>query len=75
MNTPLGRVSRISLLLVALVVALIGAGLLVPGGTGATIEAVGWAVLGVGIVLEVGVRTTPLLGRHDEGSRRHSGRS
>ena len=60
MRTPIGRISRVSLFLVFVVVATIVTGMIWPGHTGVVIESVGWAVLALGIIFEVGFRTTPM---------------
>jgi hypothetical protein len=64
----LGRINRISLFLVLIVVATIVTGMLVPGRTGTVIQVVGWVALAVGIIFEVGLRTTPL-GNYDGNDR------
>jgi len=69
MRTPLGRVRPVLLVLVGILVAAIIVGLIVPGRTGTIIEAAAWIVLAVGIILEVGIRTTPL-GRINGNDRR-----
>jgi hypothetical protein len=60
MRTPIGRISRVSLLLMLVVVATIVTGMLVPGRTGTVIQVVGWIALAVGVTFEIGIRTTPI---------------
>jgi hypothetical protein len=69
MRTPIGRFSRVSLFLLLIVVAVIATGTIVPGRTGTIIQAVGWVALAVGIILEVGIRSTPP-GEYDGNDRR-----
>lgn len=69
MRTPIGRFSRIAVFLILLVVATIVTGLIVPGRTGTIIQVVGWIALAVGIILEVGIRSTPP-GEYDGDDRR-----
>jgi membrane-bound ClpP family serine protease len=69
MRTPIGRISWASLLLVLVVVALIVTGMIVPGRTGTIIQVVGWIAFVAGVLLEVGVRTTPI-GRFDGNDHR-----
>lgn len=62
MRTPIGKISKLSLLLLAVVVGAIVAGLLIPGTTGTVIEAAGWFALAVIIIMEVGFLIVP---KHD----------
>jgi hypothetical protein len=68
-RTPIGRIRRISLLLVLTVLGTIATGMLVPGHAGTVIQVVGWIALAIGLILEVGIRTTPV-GKHDGNDRR-----
>ncbi len=45
--------------LLALFATGIVVGLIVPDGTGTTIEACSWAALAISIILQVGIRSTP----------------
>lgn len=49
-----------SLFLVLIVVGTIVTGMLVPGRTGTVIQVVGWIALAIGVIFEVGIRTTPI---------------
>jgi hypothetical protein len=69
MRTPFGRISWVSVVLVLLVVATIVTGMIVPGRTGTIIQVVGWIALVVVVLLEIGVRTTPI-GYFDNNDRR-----
>ncbi|HWN72476.1 MAG TPA: hypothetical protein VNN15_01570 [Solirubrobacterales bacterium] len=69
MRTPIGRIRWISLLLVLAVVGTIVTGMLIPGRTGTIIQIVGWIAFIAGVLLEVGVRTTPI-GRFDGNDHR-----
>jgi membrane-bound ClpP family serine protease len=60
MPTPFGKISWISVVLVLLVVATIVTGMIVPGRTGTIIQVVGWVAFVIGVILEVGIRTTPI---------------
>jgi hypothetical protein len=62
MRTPIGKVSKLSLLLLAAVAGAIVAGLLMPGNTGTVIQAVGWLALVGIIIMEVGFLIVP---KHD----------
>lgn len=62
MRTPIGKISKLSLLLLALVVGAIVAGLLVPGNAGTVIQVVGWIGLVVIVIMEVGFLIVP---KHD----------
>jgi 4-hydroxybenzoate polyprenyltransferase len=62
MRTPIGKVSKLSLLLLAAVAGAIVAGLLMPGNTGTVIQAVGWLALAGIIIMEVGFLIVP---KHD----------
>jgi hypothetical protein len=68
-RTPIGKFSWVSVLLVAIVVGTIVTGMLVPGRTGTVIQVVGWIALAVGVIFEVGIRTTPI-GDHRGNDRR-----
>ena len=73
MRTPFGKVSKLSVLVLLLIVAAIVAGLIVPGRTGTIIEVVGWLAFVALALLEFGERgTTPFLGNRigDERRRR-----
>jgi hypothetical protein len=71
-KTPIGRVKKVSLLLVAVLLAAVVAGLVVPGRTGVDIEIYAWIAIAIVVFLEVGLRATPLLGQlfGDERRRR-----
>jgi hypothetical protein len=71
-RTPFGKVNKISLALLALIVAAIVAGLLIPGTAGTVIEVSAWLAVVVIVLLEIGERTTPFLGNRygDERRRR-----
>ncbi len=69
MRTPFGKISWVSVLLILLVVATIATGMVVPGRTGTIIQVVGWIALVVVVLLEIGVRTTPI-GYFDNNDRR-----
>ncbi|HSS33113.1 MAG TPA: hypothetical protein VLL27_07510 [Solirubrobacterales bacterium] len=62
MRSPIGRISKFSLLLLAAVVATIVTGLLVPGHTGTVIQVVGWIALAAIIIIGVGFVIAP---KHD----------
>ncbi|HEY2717118.1 MAG TPA: hypothetical protein VGI73_12935 [Solirubrobacterales bacterium] len=64
--------NKLSLLVLTILVAAIAAGLIVPGRTGTLIEVGAWIGVAVLVLLEVGLRTTPLLGNRygDERRRR-----
>lgn len=69
MPTPFGKVRWLSVLLLLAVVATIVTGMIVPGRTGAIIQAVGWIGVVIVVLLEVGIRTTPI-GYFDSNDRR-----
>jgi hypothetical protein len=64
MRTPFGRVSKPSVILLAVLLLAVVAGLVTPGGTGDTIEIAAWVAIVVLLLLEVGVRTTPQVGNY-----------
>lgn len=70
MRTPIGKVSKLSLLLLAVIVAAIVAGLIVPGGTGTTIEVAAWLAVVAVVLIEIGLRTTPMFGNYYGDERR-----
>lgn len=59
MRTPIGRISRGSLILLLLIAAAIVIGLIIPGTAGTVIQVAGWIALAILLILEIGVRTTP----------------
>lgn len=67
--TPSGKISWVSVVLVLLVVATIVTGMIVPGRTGTIIQVVGWIAVVILVLLEIGVRTTPI-GYFDNNDRR-----
>jgi membrane protein implicated in regulation of membrane protease activity len=68
-RTPIGRISRLSLLLLAMIVAAIVTGLLLPGSAGTWVEAGGWLALAILIIVEVGFFTSPI-GNYEGNDRR-----
>jgi hypothetical protein len=66
-RTPFGRISRFAVVVIAVLVLAVAAGLIVPGGTGKWIEVGAWLAI-ILLVLSRGVRTTPVFGEQ-EGKR------
>ncbi|MGN6258419.1 MAG: hypothetical protein ACTHN3_11820 [Solirubrobacterales bacterium] len=69
MRSPFGKISWASVLLVLAIVTTIVTGMIVPGRTGIIIQVVGWIGVVIVVLLEVGVRTTPI-GNFDNNDRR-----
>jgi hypothetical protein len=68
MRTPIGRISRLALFVIAVLVAAVVAGLIVPGHTGKWIEIGAWLAI-CSLVVGSWLRTTPSYGkRPEEGS-------
>jgi len=68
-RTPIGKVSWISILVVAAILAAIVVGLVVPGRTGEIIEIAAWFAVAVVVALEIGLRKLPI-GDFDGNDRR-----
>jgi hypothetical protein len=64
MRSRLRRVSRLTLFLALVVLALIVAGTLIPGSTGTTLQTAGWIALALLIIAKVGLRMTPMGNRY-----------
>jgi hypothetical protein len=54
-----GRIGRLTILLALVVACLIVTGLIVPGGTGTIVEAVGWGALALLILAKIGLIVSP----------------
>jgi hypothetical protein len=67
-KSPIGKISWVSLCLVAVVLATIVVGILVPGRTGTVILVVGLFALGLGVIFEVGLGTVGLRNRNFNGT-------